>query len=293
MRVVGAALIADISNSTPLYEQEGTQRAFREIQLRLDEMRDMVEKAGGTFVHSKGDDILAFFQDADAAVEVARNATAVPPESVLNVHAGISWGTMLQVPNDLFGSPVNMAARLAALAKPREVLVDENCYETLGEVVRGTLRKVDVLHLKGASDSKAVYSHIAEDLLGRTENFMKKLAVSSHHTGIHLKHEAQTELLTEGHELVLGRAPDCDLVVHAPWVSRRHATVSVANGIVEFRDHSTLGSYLSLAQAPEFQILRASVTLIGSGRISLGAPLLNASDAVVRFEVQETQGTGS
>ncbi|WIY24790.1 adenylate/guanylate cyclase domain-containing protein [Parasedimentitalea psychrophila] len=285
MRVVGAALIADVSNSTPLYERVGAQVAFSRIRLRVEELRVQVCKAQGVFVHSKGDDILAFFQNADAAVKVAEIAIARQSEGALKVHAGVSWGNMLLLPSDLYGVPVNIASRLASLAKPHEVLVYGTCFKQLSRPVRETLREVDVLRLKGSTDGKVVYSHVAEDPSGRTANFISRPGKTIKSTDISLKHKTHVKWLTEGGELTFGRASDCDLVVSAPWVSRRHATISVVNGIVEFRDHSTLGSYLRMAQSTETVLRRTSVTLTGTGLISLGAPILQSTEAIIEFSL--------
>ena len=259
MRVVGAALIADVSGSTPLYESKGAPRAVQEIRRKISQLRVLAEKSGGEFIHSKGDDILVHFSEADAAVTAIKAMVAGRSDDLLTVHAGVSWGEMLRVPDDLYGSPVNMAARLASLAKPREALVYGTCYDQLAKAARTDLRRVDVLQLKGAADIRRV--------------------------GVTLTHGKTVCDLPEGAQMTLGRSAESDLIIPAPWVSRRHATVSVANGIVELRDHSTFGTYLTMAPGTETILRRSAVTLSGSGKISLGAPRQQSDAAVVEFSL--------
>lgn len=283
MRVVGAALIADVSNSTPLFERKGEEAALRAISQCLEEMRDQISDAGGVYLHSRGDDVLAFFEDADAALQMAKQATIRTSEGALKVHAGISWGGMLLQPDDLHGTPVNIAARLASLAKSYEVLVYETLHEELSEAMRETLRKVDTLSLKGSSDRLTVYSHLADDASGETVNFAARRTTSDGSLRVTLQHGTCFEELIEGRELSLGRAVDADIVVSQPWVSRQHATVYVMNGIVVFRDHSTLGSFVRMDQGSEIVARRNSITLIGNGLISLGAPFSQSEKSIVKY----------
>ena len=283
MRVIGAALMADVSNSTPLFEQEGERRALRTISDRLDALRKQIRDLEGLFLHSKGDDVLAFFDDADAALEMAKSATARNVEDELKVHAGLSWGSMLLHPDDLHGTPVNLAARLAALAKPHEVLVHQTLFDELSDPVRETLREVDVLSLKGSDARLTIYSHVADDKIGDTVDFTATPAASGGQLTVSLNHQGVIVEVSEGEECVLGRAMDGDVIVSQPWVSRLHATVSVVNGIAVLKDCSTLGTFVQMDSGREVLARRGTVTLIGNGRISLGAPLAKSTEAVVEY----------
>lgn len=285
MRVVGAALIADVSGSTPLYESKGAPRAVQEIRWKINQLRALAEKSGGEFIHSKGDDILVHFSEAGAAVTAIKAMVAGRSDDLLTVHAGVSWGEMLRVPDDLYGSPVNMAARLASLAKPREALVYGTCYDQLDATARTDLRRVDVLQLKGAADIRSVHSYIAGDQAARTETFFSRPGARAQRVGVTLTHGDTVCDLPQGAQMTLGRSAESDLIIPAPWVSRRHATVSVANGIVELRDHSTFGTYLTMAPGTETILRRSAVTLSGSGMISLGAPRQQSDAAVVEFSL--------
>lgn len=286
MRVVGAAVIADISGSTSLYEGTETRVALGEIRARVDRIQQVAEQSGGTFIHSKGDDVLAFFENPNAAVEAAKLMIANRPEDILNVHGGVAWGNMLQQDGDLYGRPVNAAARLASLAKPLEVLVAESCFEILTPAIQGTLRVVDRLRLKGEENTKAVHSFVADDPMERTQLFVSRLGAQATTTRISLSHLGTEMQFGDGRDVKIGRADDNDLVVPAPWVSRSHATISVANGLVEFRDHSSGGSFLIAPDGRETLVRRSAITLSGLGTIAFGAPARDAGNAVIGFAVE-------
>ena len=65
-----AILMADISGSSALYEDVGDTNALRLVGICLDNLRAIVEREGGTFIRSKGDDVLAIFADASAALAI-------------------------------------------------------------------------------------------------------------------------------------------------------------------------------------------------------------------------------
>ncbi|MEL6619087.1 MAG: adenylate/guanylate cyclase domain-containing protein [Pseudomonadota bacterium] len=283
MQVIGAAVMADVSGSTRLFEQVGQQRALRGIKECLDDMRVQIHTLGGVFLHSKGDDVLAFFEQAEAALEMAKHATARSQEDALKVHAGLSWGSMLMQTNDLHGTPVNIASRLASLAKPHEVLVYETAYERLSAQARRTLHAVDALSLKGTGARLSVYSHVAEDPSGETLDFTETPGTSDMPLTVTLSHADVVRLVQEGDEIALGRALDADIIVSQPWVSRLHATVSVINGIAVIKDCSTLGSYVRMDEGREVLARRGNVTLIGNGKISLGAPFSRSTQAVIEY----------
>ncbi|UWR21189.1 adenylate/guanylate cyclase domain-containing protein [Sulfitobacter sp. S190] len=283
MQVVGAAVMADVSNSTPLFEALGDAGAVREINRCLTDIRRDIRAREGVFLHSRGDDVLAFFENADAALQTAMAAVRNTRDAVLRVHAGLGWGEMLRVPDDIYGTPVNMAARLSSLAKAGEVLVLEPLYRQLSQSHAQLLREVDVIRLKGSHEPVRVYSYLAEDPADRTLNFAGDTAPSAGRLQVRLMYNNARFDVAEGVELSIGRASDADLVVAAPWVSRNHATVTVMNGIVVLRDHSTSGTYIRMDRGRELHAHRNSVTLLGAGTVSLGAPVGQAREAVIRY----------
>lgn len=87
--------------------------------------RDVVSGAGGRTVKTIGDAVFFVADDARAGATVASAlAQAFPRESDTPVRVGVVRGRVLARFGDVFGTPVNLAARLTAEAEPGEVLTD-------------------------------------------------------------------------------------------------------------------------------------------------------------------------
>ena len=128
---LACVLISDITGSTQLYERDGNEIAVGYIEPVLNRMRELVSIAGGHCVKSKGDDTISFFHHPDNAFEAAWAMIHENWQNNMSVHAGIFHGEVLLQDTGIYGRAVNTAARLAALAKPAEVLVGATCYDRL------------------------------------------------------------------------------------------------------------------------------------------------------------------
>jgi adenylate cyclase len=87
---------------------------------------DIVTAGGGRVVKTIGDAVLFATDDVRAGVGVALDlAEAFGAETPTPVRVGFVWGRVLSRFGDVFGAPVNTAARLTEEAAPGTVLVDE------------------------------------------------------------------------------------------------------------------------------------------------------------------------
>src|SRR5262245_41043355 len=105
--------------------------AFDELRTRREILRDLIARHGGRTVDAVGDDFLAEFPSAVAAVECAvavqaelakRDAT-LPESRRLPFRIGIQLGEVLVDGGAVAGDAVNGAARIRALAEAGQVLV--------------------------------------------------------------------------------------------------------------------------------------------------------------------------
>jgi adenylate cyclase len=94
-------------------------------------------------VKTVGDEVLFVVDDAADAAEIAlhladgdREAQGLP-----TLRVGLAEGPVLSRFGDVYGSVVNLAARLTALARPGTVLVDRELAEALREDGRYSLRQ--------------------------------------------------------------------------------------------------------------------------------------------------------
>ena len=144
-------LFTDIVNSTTLTQSLGDEAALAILGVHDTIVRDALSASGGREVKHTGDGIMASFVSAAGAVrcaieiqrELDKHAKADPDRS-LKVRVGAAAGEPVEQQNDLFGSTVQLAARLCAHAQPEQILVSnaiaELClgkgllFEDLGEV---------------------------------------------------------------------------------------------------------------------------------------------------------------
>jgi hypothetical protein len=211
----------------------------------------------------------------------------------LAIHAGVHFGAVIRTSNDIFGDAVNLTARLAATAKPGEVLVSQAFVDQLPESDTCNLRILDSITFKGKSAATRVYSLLEADADPRTE---MALGPDSGQTRLRerrpvadvtvtLRYGDLTVHCKDRTSLSIGRATDCDVVIAQLWVSREHATVAVRRGKVQFEDRSTAGTYVSTHDGHELFMRRESMFLTGSGTISPAVRPTDARAALIHYEV--------
>ena len=93
-------------------------------------MRDALALHGGREIKHTGDGIMATFPQIASAVDVAasiqqacRRANAADPELGLGICIGINAGEPIHEGGDIFGTPVQMAARVLSKAEGDEIAV--------------------------------------------------------------------------------------------------------------------------------------------------------------------------
>lgn len=103
---------------------------------------DIVAAAGGRLVKTVGDEVLFTTSTADQAAEIALrlHETHADDDSVPQVRVGLATGQVLSRMGDVFGTTVNLASRLTAMARPGGTLVDAETKELLDADERFVLR---------------------------------------------------------------------------------------------------------------------------------------------------------
>jgi class 3 adenylate cyclase len=123
-------LFTDIVNSTTLTQLLGDEAAMALLDVHNSIVRNALAELGGREVKHTGDGIMASFVSTAGAVrcaiqiqrELDKHAQA-NPERPLKVRVGAAAGEPVEQNNDLFGSTVQLAARLCAHAQPEQILV--------------------------------------------------------------------------------------------------------------------------------------------------------------------------
>lgn len=103
---------------------------------------DIVAAGGGRLVKTVGDEVLFVTTMTDEAAEIAirLHETHAEDDSVPEVRVGLATGQVLSRMGDVFGTTVNLASRLTAMAKPGGTLVDPQTRAQLAEDSRFVLR---------------------------------------------------------------------------------------------------------------------------------------------------------
>ncbi|MBI1886651.1 MAG: AAA family ATPase [Chloroflexi bacterium] len=124
-------LFTDVEGSTALTQRLGDAGARDVLREHERLVREALRAHGGTEVKAMGDGFMASFSSATSALECAiavqrafaeQNETAPVP---LRVRVGLNAGEPIAEQDDLFGTTVNVAARIAAQAKGSEVLASD------------------------------------------------------------------------------------------------------------------------------------------------------------------------
>ncbi len=129
-------LFTDVEGSTALTERLGDAQARELLREHEGIVREALKAHGGSEVKTMGDGFMTSFSSATKALECAiamqsafaeRNESAEEP---INVRIGLNAGEPIAEDDpggrgDLFGTAVNLAARIAAQAKGGEILVSE------------------------------------------------------------------------------------------------------------------------------------------------------------------------
>jgi class 3 adenylate cyclase len=162
---IRTVLFTDVVNSTTLTQLLGDEASLAVLAVHDTIVRDALSAAGGREVKHTGDGIMASFVSAAGAVrcaiqiqrELDKHAQA-NPKHPLKVRVGAAVGEPLEQNNDLFGSTVQLAARLCNHAQPEQILVSNAIAELcIGKGL--SFEEIGELALKGFASP--VRAHVA------------------------------------------------------------------------------------------------------------------------------------
>jgi len=149
-------LFIDIVASTQTAERLG-DAAWRTLLGRYrDIVRRQLARHGGQEVDNAGDGFFLRFETPTAAIRCAEAVRSASRTLGLDVHAGIHTGECESVAGHVSGVAVHVAARIAELAAPGEILVSA----TVRDLVAGSglaLRDRDWHVLKGLREPRQLF----------------------------------------------------------------------------------------------------------------------------------------
>jgi class 3 adenylate cyclase len=124
-------LFSDVEGSTALTQRVGDAKAREVLRAHERIVREALRAHGGSEVKALGDGFMASFASATRALESAiamQKAFAAHNESAdepISMCIGLNAGEPIAEEKDLFGTAVNMAARIAARAEGGEILASD------------------------------------------------------------------------------------------------------------------------------------------------------------------------
>lgn len=120
-------MFTDIVNSTGMAATVGDTLWTLVIRKHHDLLGGVIGAEGGQLIKTLGDGSMSSFTSVRAALAAARGIQAAvsssTDEPVLSVRIGLHTGDVIQAEGDFFGTAVNKAARIAAVAEPAQILV--------------------------------------------------------------------------------------------------------------------------------------------------------------------------
>ena len=122
-RVLTTVLFTDIVESTSRAAELGDRRWRELLEAHHAAVRAQLVRYGGTQIRSTGDGVFATFEGPARAIACAQGALAAVGDLGLDLRAGVHTGEVELVGNRVEGIAVHIGARIAAEARPCEVLV--------------------------------------------------------------------------------------------------------------------------------------------------------------------------
>ncbi len=158
-----AVLFTDIVDSTLNQQTKGEEWMMQVIRAHNDIIREAILRYAGVEIKHTGDGIMASFPavvgSVEAGLAMQRGVQAFSgamKDMAFQIRVGISAGEPIHENGDLFGTPVNMAARVLDKAGSEQVAVSS----IVMEMCRGkpfSFNSTGQFDLKGFDDAQTVY----------------------------------------------------------------------------------------------------------------------------------------
>jgi len=170
-------LFADVVNYSRLIEIDDLKTVFHLERLRSDVIRPIAKRHGADIVRNfGGDGLVVSFADPVFAVRCAvelQEQTKAHESSWLDnerVHfrIGIAMGSLLLVNGSLHGGPINVAARLQALAEPDGIWTTEPVIRQMHSGTGITFEALGKLQLRNIAESVEAYRVVHKHKVSRS-----------------------------------------------------------------------------------------------------------------------------
>ena len=287
-------MFADIVGSTQLYEIIGDEAAEKLVTTTLKQLSDIAGKSQGATIKTSGDDIMCRFSNADHALTAAHamhlflsDRTAPSKDYKIAIRIGAHQGPVIESEGDIYGDAVNLAARVAALARGGKTLISGYTFEQLPSATRNRCRRFTTTTVKGKELPIDVYDVVWEqtDELTRIVGNEVVDAIQSILT-IRYKDNIIKMSANTITSITVGRGQDCDVIIPSQQASRQHCKIECNRGKFILVDNSANGSYVNHGETELF-FHQERVPLLGEGYVSLGEPSEDNPDFLLHYSIEQ------
>jgi class 3 adenylate cyclase len=282
-----AIMFVDVAGSTKLYEKEGDEKAQKIIESCLRIVSDTVKDCNGTIIKYVGDEAMCRFDNEDTAVGAAiriqqtleqRSGSELLP----SVRIGLHYGMAIEKFGDVFGDAVNLAARVASIAKGKQIITTQETVQNLSPEHIGMTREFDKTPIKGKEGETTIYEVLWQPE-GATRMRTRLTNGAEGATLLSIVYAGnEHNIRANAPDFLIGRDSRCDLVVNSDYSSRVHAHIEYRRGKFVLVDESTNGTYVAMDKKKVY-LRREELPLVGSGTIGLGDAASEENNHLIRY----------
>jgi adenylate cyclase len=170
-RRLAAILAADVANYTRIMEQ-GEEASLHVLRSYFEVIRQVITAHRGHIFSTAGDSVVAEFPSIVEAIRAAleiqgelveRNA-ALPENRRMLFRMGVNLGDVISDQDNLYGTGVNVAARLEEIAEPGGICISRMAFEQVRKIVEIRFEDMGERRLKNISEPIRVYRLIPSAL---------------------------------------------------------------------------------------------------------------------------------
>ena len=285
-------LLVDLLGSVRLHERLQKTEAQLMVERYLKRIQHVIEGFSGQVVSAEGDELMAVFTEpanaCQAAIEMQKRIGDLPPSSAvkLAMRIGFSHGPVNKTENVYTGQTINIAACMAGIAKPGEILASLPAIAALPAPLKMMAKKK--LDVSINRSMQSVFELIIPKLTYRPRTDPSLFTVIEEGEiktkVLHLRYLDKTVVLRET-KINIGRNPGKDVLIHTPLASRNHAHIERSGHDIVLVDHSQNGTFITCEGEPEVFIHNSRFILYGRGVISFGTPIRTQIADFAEFKV--------
>jgi class 3 adenylate cyclase len=180
----------DLRGFTSYTAERGDHEALRVAERFASVVRAELEEHGGRLLKTYGDGVMISFDDSSSAVRSVADAqravseyNEAHPDESLCAGFGLTWGPAIRTGDDLFGHSVNLAKRLADVAKSCQIVVSSEVRDAAREKTSFPFRDLGEKKLKGIGRTR-LYEVVWRDeaaVLSLPDDSLDVILTNDHH----------------------------------------------------------------------------------------------------------------